>query len=183
MSYKYIEVDSSMGSCTKCVFQYSAAACQERQERCGDGLRGFFVHTDEPKTSGDMIKDTKEKSKLSFRLMCSTKSSSSYCEMCGDRDCIDKEDKCDGGFKGYYIDVTESTASALDTQIGGGHYKKYEIEPVEFIIRNGIKGAEASIIKYACRHEDKNGAEDVRKIIHYGMLLLEFKYGEKWEDI
>lgn len=98
--------------------------------------------------------------------------------------------ECGDGQRGYYVkdalqtfgDMIEES-SALDTQIGGGHYKKYEIEPIEFIIRNQIKGAEASIIKYACRHEDKNGAEDVRKIIHYGMLLLEFKYGEKWEDI
>lgn len=32
-------------------------------------------------------------------------------------------------------------------------------------------------MKYATRHRNKNGAEDVRKIIHYAKLLPKLEYG------
>jgi len=31
-------------------------------------------------------------------------------------------------------------------------------------------------VKYICRHHAKNGAEDIRKAIHYCELLLQTKY-------
>jgi hypothetical protein len=33
-------------------------------------------------------------------------------------------------------------------------------------------------VKYICRHQAKNGAEDIKKAIHYCELLLQTKYGE-----
>ena len=68
--------------------------------------------------------------------------------------------------------------SALDTQEGGSHYKSGAIQPIEYIPANGLGFIEGNIIKYATRHRDKNGAEDVRKIIHYAKLLLELEYKE-----
>ena len=65
---------------------------------------------------------------------------------------------------------------ASETQVGGSHYQ-LPIQPVEFITKNNIGFIEGSIIKYAVRHKAKNGAEDVRKIIHYAELLLEMEYG------
>ena len=38
---------------------------------------------------------------------------------------------------------------------------------------------EGNIIKYISRHRNKNGAEDIIKIIHYAHLILELEYGEK----
>ena len=72
----------------------------------------------------------------------------------------------------------EMTFSVLETQIGGEHYKGYKIQPIEFFIANGIKAAESYIIKYACRHRDKGGAEDIKKLIHVANLILEIEYGE-----
>lgn len=69
--------------------------------------------------------------------------------------------------------------SALDTQEGGDHYKSMAIQPVEFINANGLDFLQGNVIKYACRHKNKNGAEDVRKIIHYAQLILELQYGVK----
>ena len=69
--------------------------------------------------------------------------------------------------------------SALDKQEGGNHYKDMKIQPVEFIDGNKIPFLEGNIIKYICRHASKNGAEDVRKVIHYAELILELRYGEK----
>lgn len=62
---------------------------------------------------------------------------------------------------------------ALDTQEGGSHYKDLPIQPIEFIVANNIPFREGSVIKYVCRHRDKNGKEDIKKAIHYLTMLLE----------
>lgn len=69
-------------------------------------------------------------------------------------------------------------AVALDRQEGGAHYKNIKIQPVEYIHKNGIDFLSGNIIKYATRHKDKDGAEDIRKIIHYAELILQLEYGE-----
>lgn len=69
-------------------------------------------------------------------------------------------------------------SSALSTQPGGDHYRKHAIQPVEYIVANGIGFLPANIIKYATRYKDKGGAADIRKIIHYAQLILEFEYKE-----
>lgn len=72
-----------------------------------------------------------------------------------------------------------TTDNALEEQVGGAHYREMEFQPVEFIHGNGLGFIEGNIIKYACRHQAKGGAEDVRKIIHYAKLLLALEYGEE----
>ena len=68
--------------------------------------------------------------------------------------------------------------SAKETQVGGGHYKDMAIQPVEFIQKNGIPYLEGNVIKYIVRHKKKNGAEDIKKAIHYCQVLLQMEYGE-----
>jgi len=63
--------------------------------------------------------------------------------------------------------------SALDKQVGGEHYKKYVIQPIEFFIANNIPYAEAAIIKYVLRYQDKNGIEDLEKAKHLIEILIE----------
>jgi hypothetical protein len=43
---------------------------------------------------------------------------------------------------------------------------------------NKLPFIDGCIVKYASRHRSKNGAEDIKKIIHYCELLLELEYGE-----
>lgn len=69
--------------------------------------------------------------------------------------------------------------SALQTQQGGTHYKDLKIQPIEYIHANGLDFFQGNIVKYATRHKDKNGAEDLRKVIHYAQLAIELQYGEK----
>lgn len=69
--------------------------------------------------------------------------------------------------------------SALDIQEGGQHYKKYAIQPIEFVVRNNIPVLEANALKYVVRHADKNGMQDLRKARHYLELMAEMYYGEK----
>ena len=68
--------------------------------------------------------------------------------------------------------------SALDKQVQGTHYKNMIIQPVEFIVKNNISFLEANVIKYVCRHREKNGIEDLNKAIHYLELAKELYYGD-----
>ena len=67
-------------------------------------------------------------------------------------------------------------SSALQTQIGGSHYKGKKIQHVEFVHANGIPYIEANAIKYICRHRQKNGRQDIEKAIHYLQILLALEY-------
>lgn len=68
--------------------------------------------------------------------------------------------------------------SALDSQVGGNHYKKYKVQPMELFHGNAIQGPEAFAIKYIMRHRDKDGAKDLDKAIHTLQMLKEMEYGK-----
>jgi len=73
--------------------------------------------------------------------------------------------------------ASRSKPSALERQEGGNHYVGFKIQPAEFIQRNGLNFCEGNTVKLVCRHHEKNGAEDIRKAIHYLEMLLEMEYG------
>lgn len=57
--------------------------------------------------------------------------------------------------------------SALNKQVGGNHYKRMAIQPIEFITKNELLFNEGNIVKYVCRYKNKNGLEDLEKILQY----------------
>lgn len=63
--------------------------------------------------------------------------------------------------------------SSLDTQIGGDHYKKLKIQPIEYILANGLGFCEGNIVKYISRWREKGGVEDLKKIKQYCDFLIE----------
>ena len=63
-------------------------------------------------------------------------------------------------------------------QVGGNHYKKYKIQPVEFIIKNNIGFVEGNIIKYVLRFKEKGGVQDLEKAKHYIELLIDSSKGK-----
>jgi len=65
-----------------------------------------------------------------------------------------------------------------EKQVAGSHYKDMVITPTEYIVANQIPWMEGNVIKYISRHKCKNGAEDIKKAIHYLELLLERDYNE-----
>jgi hypothetical protein len=65
--------------------------------------------------------------------------------------------------------------SALDDQVGGDHYKKLKIQPIEYIHANQIGYMEGNVIKYVSRWKDKNGIKDLEKAKHYIDLLIELE--------
>jgi hypothetical protein len=73
--------------------------------------------------------------------------------------------------------------TALNKQEGGTHYMKCAIQPIEYIYANRIGFIEGNIIKYITRWRDKNGIEDLKKIIHYCELLIDMeKRKDKTDD-
>ena len=70
-------------------------------------------------------------------------------------------------------------SNPLQTQVGGNHYKDLKIQPIEYIHANGFDFLTSNVIKYASRHKNKNGAQDIRKAIHYCQLILKLDYGEE----
>lgn len=65
--------------------------------------------------------------------------------------------------------------SALRKQVGGSHYKKLPIQPVEFSHANGLPYIEGSVIKYITRWRHKGGIQDLKKIKHYIDLLIQLE--------
>ena len=90
---------------------------------------------------------------------------------------FDKCKICGMLYHKHTTDCPNATASALDTQTGGDHYKKCFIQPIEYITLNRLTFSQGNIIKYATRYKDKNGIEDLMKIKHYVDLILQLEYG------
>lgn len=71
------------------------------------------------------------------------------------------------------------SCSALNSQVGGNHYKDLEIQPAEYCQKNKLGFLESNAIKYITRHRMKNKEQDIDKAIHTLQLLKEIEYGEK----
>lgn len=68
--------------------------------------------------------------------------------------------------------------SQFDKQVGGEHYKKMAIQPLEFIAKNNLDFFQGNVIKYILRYKDKNGVEDLRKAIHFIEMMIEMMENE-----
>lgn len=65
----------------------------------------------------------------------------------------------------------------LDSQVGGQHYNKYAVQPIEFAMANNLNYCQANAIKYVTRYRDKGGKEDLEKAIHNIQILIKLEYG------
>lgn len=63
--------------------------------------------------------------------------------------------------------------TAKDNQVGGNHYKNLKIQPVEYIMANGLNYCEGNVIKYVTRYKQKGGIIDLEKAKHYIDLLIQ----------
>ena len=71
--------------------------------------------------------------------------------------------------------------SAYKKQIGGNHYRRFKVQPSEFINKNKLLFAEGNAIKYICRHAHKGGKQDLAKAKHYIDMIIERDYKDKNE--
>jgi len=58
------------------------------------------------------------------------------------------------------------------------HYARFKIEPVRFCIENDLNPFQFNIIKYACRHDAKNGIEDLKKAKRYLEMYIKHLEGD-----
>lgn len=65
--------------------------------------------------------------------------------------------------------------SALDTQIGGDHYTKLAIQPMQYSMANGLDPCQHTAIKYITRFRDKGGIADLHKAKHVIDMLIEME--------
>ena len=62
---------------------------------------------------------------------------------------------------------------AIESQVGGSHYKDMAFQPIELIAALRCSFIQGCIIKYISRYKNKNGAQDIKKCIHYAQLAIE----------
>ena len=73
----------------------------------------------------------------------------------------------------------EHEVNPMEIQVGGGHYKKCKIQPVEYIHANGLDFFQGNIVKYITRFRDKGGKADLEKIKHYCDIIISLEYEQK----
>jgi hypothetical protein len=65
----------------------------------------------------------------------------------------------------------------LNTQVGGDHYSKLKIQPMEYSMANKLDPCQHTIIKYVTRFRDKGGTNDLLKARHVIDMLIAFEEG------
>lgn len=89
-----------------------------------------------------------------------------------------------GDFRGPFTTIcphcgdladSERLSEATATQVGGDHYAKMAIQPMEYSMKNGLDACQHTAIKYISRFRDKGGIEDLRKAKHVIDMLIEFE--------
>ncbi|AVJ48249.1 hypothetical protein [Salmonella phage SE131] len=75
--------------------------------------------------------------------------------------------------------------SALNTMVGGAHYQgSNTIQPIQFYHANPqLDFQQCNMIKYAFRHKNKNGLQDLLKVIHYALIEAELYYCDDTEGL
>lgn len=56
--------------------------------------------------------------------------------------------------------------SAMQNQVGGDHYRKMAIQPIEYILANDLGFVDGAVVKYVSRWKEKGGIEDLEKAMH-----------------
>lgn len=79
-------------------------------------------------------------------------------------------------------EVVAVCESPKEREVGGDHYRKMKIQPIEFITANNLGFCVGNIIKYVVRYPYKNGKEDLLKARHYIDLLIESEYPDDSGD-
>lgn len=79
-----------------------------------------------------------------------------------------------------YVEIVhpepDGSKTAKSVMVGGTHYKG-GIQPIEFYQANPqLDFFECNMIKYAYRHKNKNGLQDLLKVVHYAMIEADLHY-------
>ena len=83
------------------------------------------------------------------------------------------------------VSYNQFKALSFDSQVGGDHYTKMRIQPMQFSMANNLNAMQHTIIKYVTRVDLKgNGDEDIDKAIHTLQLWKQWRkdHGYKTND-
>lgn len=70
------------------------------------------------------------------------------------------------------------TKDPWQNQVGGDHYAKLKIQPMQYALANSLDFAQATAIKYITRFRDKGGIADLEKAKHTIDLLIAHEQGK-----
>ena len=71
--------------------------------------------------------------------------------------------------------VAPKDADPLSYQVGGDHYTKLKIQPVEYITANELTFLEGCIVGYISRWRNKGGVQDLTKIKQCVDLIIKLE--------
>ena len=71
---------------------------------------------------------------------------------------------------------------AFETQVSGTHYKNYPMQPIELFMMLGWEYDLCAMYKYILRHQDKNGADDIKKALHMMCFADNYRLPGKYQD-
>ena len=77
----------------------------------------------------------------------------------------------------------EKNKPANEVQVGGTHYKDWDIQPWDAIHEWGLGFFSGNVVKYVARHRAKNGVEDLKKARHYLDKLIELAEAKEERDV
>lgn len=98
----------------------------------------------------------------------------------GDRSGLTFVEKSDAVIVSPYNGIKDS---ALDTQVGGEHYKGYKMQPMEIAYDYGLTPGLSHCLPYILRYKEKGGKQDLEKAIHCLQLAIELEYGEQDDSL
>ena len=89
-------------------------------------------------------------------------------------DCEPKQEWSAQDWDAVRPDIAEpnDATDPLTYQVGGDHYTKKKIQPVEYIHANKMDYMDGAIVKYISRWRDKGGVKDLRKIKQFVDLII-----------
>ena len=75
------------------------------------------------------------------------------------------------------MEKTGNAQNPLDIQVGGDHYKRFKIQPIEFITVNGFGFIQGCVIKRMARYnvDGGKGIQDLEKARHEIDILIEIE--------
>ena len=74
------------------------------------------------------------------------------------------------------ISYKDFKSMSFDCQVGGNHYTKMKIQPMQFSMANNLNAMQHTVIKYVTRVDlNGNGDEDIDKAIHTLQLWKQWR--------
>lgn len=68
--------------------------------------------------------------------------------------------------------------SPSDGVLRPAHYARFKIEPIYFIMENGLSFEQGNVVKYVCRWDGKDGIKDLKKARRYLDMMIKKAEGD-----